>query len=29
MEKNYQIDIGVVVTDFVLKKDERKRIFWK
>ena len=29
IEKDYQIDIDAVVADFVSKKDERKRIFWK
>ena len=29
IEKDYQIDIDAIVADFVSKKDERKRIFWK
>ena len=27
IEKGYQIDIDAIITDFVSKKDERKRIF--
>ena len=29
IEKDFSIDINTIADDFVSKKDERKRIFWK